>query len=67
MFIKQLFVVEMGICKMLFPYFSNFVVVVDRGGLFSVLDTLRYFKCKYENLPGLTEISSDYTFLLIMF
>lgn len=39
MFIKQLFAVEIVICKMLFPYFSNFVVV-DGGGLFSVLDML---------------------------
>ena len=28
MFIKQLFAVEIVICKMLFPYFSNFVLVV---------------------------------------
>lgn len=38
MFIKQLFAVEIVICKMLSPYFSNFDV--DGGGLFSVLDTL---------------------------
>ena len=29
MFIKQLFAVEIGICKMLFPFFSNFVVVIE--------------------------------------
>lgn len=39
MFIKQLFAVEIVICKMLSPYFSN-LDVVDGGGLFSVLDTL---------------------------
>ena len=34
MFIKQLFAVEIVICKMLFPYFSNFVLVVIEAVFF---------------------------------